>query len=59
VTIRIGSLVGSLHLFTYSMDKTKTRLAAFFDNDEDDSSFPVRRIELLFSFLRAHPHFLR
>ena len=31
------------------MDKTKSRLAAFFDNDEDDSSFPVRRIELFHS----------
>jgi hypothetical protein len=39
------------------MDKTKSRLAAFFDNDEDESSFPVRRIELLFSFLRAHHYF--
>lgn len=29
------------------MDKTKSKLAAFFDNDEEESSFPVRRIELL------------
>ena len=28
------------------MDKTKTKLAAFFDNDEDDTSFLVRRTEL-------------
>ncbi|PPQ62946.1 hypothetical protein CVT24_006186 [Panaeolus cyanescens] len=30
------------------MDKTKSKLAAFFDNDDDESSFPVRRIELFF-----------
>lgn len=29
------------------MDKTKSKLAAFFDKDEDESSFPVRRIELI------------
>jgi hypothetical protein len=29
------------------MDKTKTKLAAFFERDEEDSSFPVRRTELL------------
>jgi U2-associated protein SR140 len=34
-------------------------LAAFFDNDEDESSFPVRRIEILLPFLRAHYSFLQ
>jgi hypothetical protein len=29
------------------MDKTKTKLAAFFERDDEDSSFPVRRTELL------------
>jgi hypothetical protein len=28
------------------MDKTKSKLAAFFDNDDEESSFPVRWIEL-------------
>ena len=28
------------------MDKTKSKLAAFFDNDEEESSFPVRRTKL-------------
>ena len=42
------------HLSPSLMDKTKSRLAAFFDNDEDESSFPVRRIEPFFLFLRAH-----
>jgi hypothetical protein len=28
------------------MDKTKSKLAAFFDNDGEESSFPVRRTEL-------------
>jgi hypothetical protein len=28
------------------MDKTKSKLAAFFDNDDEESSFPVRRTEL-------------
>jgi hypothetical protein len=46
-----------LLLSPFSMDKTKSRLAAFFDNDEDESSFPVRRIELLLLFLRAHYSF--
>ncbi|KAI0266790.1 hypothetical protein BC834DRAFT_873532 [Gloeopeniophorella convolvens] len=27
------------------MDKTKSRLAAFFDNDEDDSSFPQKTVD--------------
>ncbi|KAI9508225.1 hypothetical protein F5148DRAFT_1198407 [Russula earlei] len=27
------------------MDKTKTRLVAFFDNDEDDSSFPQKTVD--------------
>ena len=49
--IEASVLVTPLHL----MDKTKSRLAAFFDNDEDDSSFPVRRIELLLSFLPRSP----
>ena len=47
------------HLSPSLMDKTKSRLAAFFDNDEDESSFPVRRIELFFLFLRAHYPFLQ
>ena len=46
-----GGIFTPLHF----MDKTKSRLAAFFDNDEDDSSFPVRRIELLFSFISRSP----
>jgi len=28
------------------MDKTKTKLAAFFENDDEESPFPVRRTEL-------------
>jgi hypothetical protein len=28
------------------MDKTKSKLAAFFDNDDEETSFLVRRIEL-------------
>ena len=28
------------------MDKTKSKLAAFFENDDEESPFPVRRTEL-------------
>jgi hypothetical protein len=31
------------------MDKTKSKLAAFFDNDDEESPFPVRRTELTFT----------
>lgn len=65
IPVRVGQYVRNVRnwptrlcLF-FTMDKTKTRLAAFFDNDEDDSSFPVRRIELLFPFILAHLYFMQ
>ena len=36
-----------------AMDKTKSKLAAFFDNDDEESSFPVRRTS---NFSLARPH---
>jgi len=35
------------------MDKTKSKLAQFFDNDEEESSFPVRSTEFITSCAQA------
>jgi U2-associated protein SR140 len=39
------------------MDKTKSRLAAFFDDDED-SLFPVRRIDIIYVHGTLTNHFI-
>ena len=40
------TLALDVYLPSNVMDKTKSKLAAFFDNDSEESSFPVRRTEL-------------
>lgn len=39
------------------MDKTKSKLAAFFDNDDEENSFPVRRTRPSLSRVLAHKLF--
>lgn len=41
-------------LFSTTMDKTKSKLAAFFDNDDDESSFPVRTENSSSAFIPTH-----